>query len=156
MFENFILHTLGTSSPTLTHQTPTEDNYYEGLPLLVSCRVSDIPSDSSLFLMSVKVGWHSICCLRAGGKWIKSLNDVPDGIEYLPFVDADCDLPSQDNTMNIRFSITVGLQNQEISCYNGQTDTYSSSFLIIKQVKSKNVFLKLYWLEMLFENRLAE
>ena len=119
----------------LSYNTTTANDFYIGEPLEVRCK--QISPSNALLLHVVWLGQNfSSICLAAYGWSAITKGSLPDNVVYTPLTNEDCDLPNRNRTMTVKFNITDGLINLNLTCQDGN-DIYSNSSLVINATKSE-------------------
>ena len=75
-------------------------------------------------------------CKRTSRGWeADPPGSPPAGVNFTALKNEDCNLPENDNTMSVKFIITEGLKNLNISCRDVWAESYSDKFLVIRETK---------------------
>ena len=75
-------------------------------------------------------------CERYDGGWFAyPIRSPPAGVHYTALTDEDCNLLEKDNTMSVKFIITEGLKNLNITCYDAEAKRYSDFSLVIRETQ---------------------
>ena len=124
---------------TLSYITSTESGFYIGQPLTVRCKLSGLPDDPFIMLQLLIGDTFNIECLRNPGGWCASLSYPPlAGVNITALTKEDCELLEKDNTMSVKFIITEGLKNLNITCFEQPLELKAarfSEFLFIRETK---------------------
>ena len=121
---------------TLSYNSTPESGFYIGQPLTVRCKQSKI-QEVPLFILELYIGdAFSIRCERGQKGWKTYTTASPPADEkYTALTKDDCILPEKDNTMSVKFIITEGLKNLNITCYDAEAKRYSDLSLVITETK---------------------
>ena len=120
---------------TLRYKSTPESGFYIGQPLTVRCKQSKIPE--GFFILELFIGdTFSMECKRTSRGWeADPPGSPPAGVNFTALKNEDCNLPENNNTMSVKFIITEGLKNLNISCRDVWAERYSDKFLVIRETK---------------------
>ena len=101
--------------------------------MTVRCKQSKL----SQYILQLKIGnTFSLRCERDSEEsFAYQIRSPPAGVNYTALTDEDCNLLEKDNTMSVKFIITEGLKNLNITCYDAEAKRYSDFSLVITETK---------------------